>query len=41
MIANYSEKVIREKLYKMIIIDEMPFMTVEEKEFLKFVKAFK
>jgi hypothetical protein len=26
MITNYSEKVIREKLCEMIIVDEMPFM---------------
>ena len=38
MIANYSEKVIREKLCEMIILDEMPFITVEGKGFLKFVK---
>jgi hypothetical protein len=31
MIAKYSEKVIREALCEMIIIDEMHFMTVEGK----------
>jgi len=31
MIAKYSEKVIREALCEMIIVDEMPFMTVEGK----------
>jgi hypothetical protein len=39
MIAKFSEKVIREKLCEMIIVDEMPFMTVEGKGFLNFVKA--
>jgi hypothetical protein len=39
MIANFSEKVIREKLCKMIIVDEMPFMMVEGKGFLNFAKA--
>jgi hypothetical protein len=31
MIIKYSEKVIREALCKMIIVDEMPFMTLEGK----------
>jgi hypothetical protein len=39
MIAKFSEKVIKEKLCEMIIVDEMPFMTVEGKGFLNFVKA--
>jgi hypothetical protein len=39
MIAKFFEKVIREKLCEMIIIDEMPFMTMEGKGFLNFVKA--
>jgi hypothetical protein len=39
MIAKYSEKVIREALCEMIIIDEMPFITVEEKGFQKFFRV--
>jgi hypothetical protein len=39
MIAKFSKKVIREKLCEMIIVDEMPFMTMEGKGFLNFVKA--
>jgi hypothetical protein len=39
MIASYSEKAIRETLCEMIIVDEMPFMTVEGKGCQKFVKA--
>jgi hypothetical protein len=41
MIANFSEKVIREKLCEMIIVNEIPFITVEGKGFLNFVKALK
>jgi hypothetical protein len=33
MIAKYSMKVIREIRYEMIIVNEMPFMTVEGKGF--------
>jgi hypothetical protein len=36
MIGNYFEKVIREKLCEMIIVDEMLFITMEGKGFLKF-----
>jgi len=39
MIAKYSEKVIREALCEMIIVDEMPFMTVEGKGFQKLLKV--
>lgn len=39
MIAKYSEKVIRETLCEMIIIDEMPFMTVEGKGFQKLLRV--
>jgi hypothetical protein len=39
MIGNYFEKVIREKLCEMIIVDEMLFITMEGKGFLKFVKT--
>jgi hypothetical protein len=39
MIAKYSEKVIREALCEMIIIDEMPFMTVEGKGFQKLLRV--
>ena len=39
MIAKFYEKIIREKLCEMIIVNEMPFMMVEGKGFLNFVKA--
>jgi hypothetical protein len=39
MIAKYSDKVIREALCEMIIIDEMPFMTVEGKRFQKLLRV--
>jgi hypothetical protein len=39
MIAKYYEKVIRETLYEMIIVDEMPFMIVEGKGFQKLFKV--
>jgi hypothetical protein len=34
MIAKYSEKTIRETLCEMIIVDEMPFSTIEECQIL-------
>ncbi|XP_062158668.1 protein neprosin-like [Alnus glutinosa] len=39
MIAKYSEKVIREALCEMIIVDEMPFMTLEGKGFQKLLRV--
>jgi hypothetical protein len=39
MIAKYSEKVIREALCEMIIIDEMSFMTVEGNGFQKLLRV--
>jgi hypothetical protein len=39
MIAKYSEKVIREALCEMIIVDEMPFMIVEGKGFQKQIRV--
>jgi hypothetical protein len=39
MIAKYSEKVIREALCEMIIVDELPFMTVEGKGFQKLLRV--
>jgi hypothetical protein len=35
MIAKYSEKLIRDTLYEMIIVDEMPFSTAERMGFRK------
>jgi hypothetical protein len=39
MIAMYFEKVIREALCEMIIVDEMSFMTVEGKGFQKLLRV--
>jgi hypothetical protein len=39
MIAKYSEKVIRETLCEMIIVDDMHFMTVEGKGFQKLLRV--
>jgi hypothetical protein len=39
MIAKYFEKVIREALCEMIIVDEMPFMTMEGKGFQKLLRV--
>jgi len=39
MIAKYSEKIIRETLCEMIIVDEMPFSTVDKMGFKKLFKV--
>jgi hypothetical protein len=39
MIAKYSEKIIRETLCEMIIVDEMPFSTVDRMRFKKLFKV--
>jgi hypothetical protein len=39
MITKYSEKIIRETLCEMIIVDKMPFLTVDRMGFKKLCKV--